>query len=679
MKKTISENSLRNNRSGVAQCAIAYCILPLGILPLCAVAAERTAVLDEVVVTAPPALDPLTVRTDPKAPRQPVPAQDGADYLKNIPGFSSVRKGGTSGDPVFRGQAGSRLNLTMDGESVLGGCGMRMDPPTAYVYPESFDAITVLKGPQTVLHGGGNVAGTVLFERQPTRFATPGARGQASLMVGSFGRNDVAADAAAGTPEAYLRGNATRSDANDYTTGNGTVVHSSYTRWSGNLAAGWTPDPDTRVEITLDRSDARAAYADRSLDGAKFARDGYGFKLERLRLAPWLDKLEFQAYHNYVDHVMDNFSLRPVVPVNNFSYYQVSNPDRTTDGARLALQLIPAPQAKLTAGLDYQRNSHTLRAITRAVPINSGAAPYIDIDSKVRTPDMTFDNTGAFAELAWELGIQDRLVGGLRSDRLEVRNDKSSGSGAKASLSDRTQGAFLRYERDFVELPVALFAGIGRAERPADWWERNRDFYLKPESNTQLDLGAIWNGERLRASLSLFRAALNDYILVRDDNTARNIDASTHGLEADLVWNLARHWNLSGTLAWVHGDNRSDGVPLAQMPPLEGRFGATYDDRRFSYGALLRLVARQDRVHIGYGSIVGQDFGATSGFAVFSLNAAYRPKKGALISVGVDNLFNRHYAEHVNRAGSAVPGFDPILRLYEPGRNLWMKVNYALD
>lgn len=78
--------------------------------------AAETASLDEVVVTAPQSTQPLTVKTDPKKPRQPVPAHDGADYLKTIPGFSVIRKGGTDGDPVLRGMAGSRLNILLDGE-----------------------------------------------------------------------------------------------------------------------------------------------------------------------------------------------------------------------------------------------------------------------------------------------------------------------------------------------------------------------------------------------------------------------------------------------------------------------------------------------------------------------------------------------------------------------------------
>ena len=129
--------------------------------------AQEAATLGQVVVTAPAMDAPLTVTTDPRAPRQPVPAHDGADYLKNIPGFSVIRKGGTDGDPVFRGMAASRLGILLDGEMILGGCGMRMDPPTAYVFPEAFDKITVLKGPQTVKYGPGNSAGVVLFERAP--------------------------------------------------------------------------------------------------------------------------------------------------------------------------------------------------------------------------------------------------------------------------------------------------------------------------------------------------------------------------------------------------------------------------------------------------------------------------------------------------------------------------------
>jgi iron complex outermembrane receptor protein len=76
-----------------------------------------------------------------------------------------------------------------------------MDPPTSYIAPESYDKVTVIKGPQTVLYGPGASAGTVLFEREAPRFDKPGVHMDASLVGGSNGRNDENLEVTAGTPK----------------------------------------------------------------------------------------------------------------------------------------------------------------------------------------------------------------------------------------------------------------------------------------------------------------------------------------------------------------------------------------------------------------------------------------------------------------------------------------------
>ncbi len=209
--------------------------------------AHAEQVLSPVVVTAPASTAPLTVDTDPKAPRQPIPAHDGADFLKSIPGFSVIRKGGTDGDPVLRGFSGSRLGIVMDGQEVYGGCGGRMDPPTAYIYPESYDRVTVLKGPQSVLYGAGQSAGVVLFERDTKRFDKFTWQANGSLTVGSNRRNDQVGDVTVGNALFYVRAGATRADANNYKDGDGRAIHSRYTRWSSYATLGLTPDDNTRV------------------------------------------------------------------------------------------------------------------------------------------------------------------------------------------------------------------------------------------------------------------------------------------------------------------------------------------------------------------------------------------------------------------------------------------------
>ena len=663
-----------------------------------AFAAEAT--LPEVVVTAPSMEEPLMVKTDPRKPRQPIPAQDGAEYLKTIPGFSVIRKGGTDGDPVFRGMAGSRLNILLDGEQILGGCGNRMDPPTAYVFPSSYDKITVLKGPQTVLYGPGNSAGTVLFERNFARRSNTGVGFDGSATAGSFGRNDVMGDVHGGSPDWYARAIATNSRAGDYKDGNGASVHSAYSRWSANGAIGLTPNDSTRVELSMAQSDGRAAYADRSVDGSKFARDNVGLK------ADWknsghglLDKVETQFFRNYIDHVMDSYSLR--AGGNPASMMAAMNPDRTTTGGMVVGTLNATEITQLKLGVDSQTNVHTGR---------TGAAPgYMgDYTLKPRVEDANFHNQGIFGEATHHLGEETRIIGGLRSDSWKAQDKRATiatgmttqaNPTANQSRNETLKSGFLRYEQGVMSNVGTVYAGLGHTERFPDYWELTgkesattlSSFNARPEKTNQLDAGMTYKQGDVSASLSGFYSKVSDFILIQSNvnkgtmmmprltSITRNVNANTWGGEASVAWKLAPEWKVDGSLAYVRGNNETDSTALAQISPLEGRIGATYDNSVWSVGGLLRMVAAQDRVAVNQGNIVGQDIGRTSGFSVLSMNAAYRASKSVLVSAGVDNLGNRVYAEHLSRGGAMVSGFTQTTRVNETGRNLWLKANFKFD
>jgi iron complex outermembrane receptor protein len=657
--------------------------------------AAETVTLDEVVVTAPAMEQPLVVQTDPRKPRQPVPAHDGADYLKTIPGFNVIRKGGTDGDPVFRGMAGSRLNILLDGEQILGGCGGRMDPPTAYVFPSSYDKITLLKGPQSVLYGPGSSAGTVLFERNFAKRTDTGAGFDGSAMIGSFGRTDVMADVHGGSPDGYARGIYTNSRANDYRDGNGVSVHSNYSRWSANAAVGLTPSEGARVELSMAQSDGKAAYADRSVDGSKFARDNVGLK------ADWknsdhglLDKVEAQLFHNYIDHVMDSYSMRVGDPA---SMMAAMNPDRTTTGGRVVGTLNFSDATQLKVGLDAQSNVHTGR--TGAAPGYMGA-----YNLKARVEDANFQNQGLFGEMTRNYAEDARVVGGLRVDWWKAQDKRATvdmmGMVANATQnqtrSDTLTSGFARYERDVMANAATVYAGIGHTERFPDYWEAiskeslttTSAFNTRPEKTNQLDVGMTYRQGDVSGSVSGFYSKVSDFILIQSGiskttmmgtrtglSVTRNISAATWGGEASAAWQFAPQWKLDGSLAYVYGSNDTDGTALAQVSPLEGRIGTTYDNGVWSVGGLLRMVAAQDRFVVNQGNIVGTDIGRTGGFGVFSLNGAYRINKGAQISFGVDNLFDKAYAEHISRAGTMVAGFTQTTRVNEMGRNLWVKAN----
>ncbi len=653
--------------------------------------ARHTHELSPTVITAIAPSSPLTLVTNPKDPRQPVPASDGGDYLKTIPGFALVRNGGTNGDPVLRGMFGSRLNILTNGGTMLGACPGRMDAPTSYISPQTYDRLTVIKGPQTVLWGPGASAGTVLFDREPESFGELGTRVNASVLAGSNGRFDKVVDAAAGGLLGYVRVIGNQAHSDDYKDGNNDTVPSRYDKWNGDVAVGWTPDADTLLELTAGKGDGEARYAGRGMDGSQFKRESLGLRFEQSNIGEVLDKVEALVYYNYADHVMDNYSLRTPSGTGMMAGPMASNVDRRTLGARIKATWRWA-DVQLISGLDAQTNEHRQRA-------SMGIDTYKDLP---RNKDADFHNYGVFSELTWYAADRDRLITGARLDRASAKDFRQSiGSGmmvrpnptADETRADTLPSGFVRYEHDLANSPATLYAGLGHVQRFPDYWELfspkagpagslNAFDSIKPEKTTQLDFGLQYKTWDLEAWASGYVGQVRDYILFNYTpgmTQAENIDARIMGFELGAAYQLTSNWKADTTLAYAWGKNSSDGSALPQMPPLDARFGLTYSQDNWSAGALWRVVAAQNRIDRNKGNVVGKDFDTSSGFGVFSLNGAYRINKNFKVSTGVDNLFGKAYSEHLNLAGNAgfgYPANDPQA-INEPGRTLWTKVDMS--
>ncbi|MGB6242626.1 MAG: TonB-dependent copper receptor [Castellaniella sp.] len=642
--------------------------------------------LDPVVITGVAPSSPLTIESNPKVPRQPLPASDGTDYLKTIPGFSAIRNGGTNGDPVLRGMFGSRLNLLTNGTSMPGACPSRMDAPSSYISPENFDKLTVIKGPQTVLWGPGASAGTVRFDRDAPGFTEFGIRFDGSLTAGSFDRNDQTADLTVGNEKFYARVAANHSHSGDYEDGDGQKIPSRWDKWNTDLTLGLTPDANTLIELTAGTGDGEARYAGRGMDGSQFKRESLGLRVEKRHLSDVLKKLEAQVYYNYADHVMDNYSLRTPPPG---AMAMASNVDRATWGGRAAGTL-DLGQVEVITGLDWQESRHRFRSGNQMTPYDT--KPWIE--------DARFTNTGVFAEATWHVTDLDRVVGGARVDWASVKDVRQrAGKGMMYPMSppnptagkrrnDTLPSGFLRYERDLQAVPATLYAGIGHVQRFPDYWELfspnkgpagsvNAFQGVQPEKTTQLDLGAQYKTESLEAWVSVYAGHVRDFILFEyagATSTARNIDASIAGGELGVSYALTPRWKLGSTLAYAWAKNRTDGGPLPQIPPLEGRLSLSYENGPWSAGALWRLVASQDRIALSKGNVVGKDFGASAGFGTLALNGSYALNKTVKLTVGVDNLLDKTYTEHLNLAGNAGFGFASNTQVNEPGRIVWARL-----
>ena len=626
-------------------------------------------VLHDVVVTATPMTSPFLIETDPKQPRQPLPAHDGADYLKTIPGFTVMRKGGTDGEAIFRGMAGSRLNIIVDEQNVVGGCSGRMDAPTAYIFPEIYDKLTIIKGPQTVEYGNMGSAATIKFDREPKKYSSSATNFYASGLVGSFGRNDEILEADTGNEKFYSSVMISNSQSGNYKDGDGKEYHSGYHRWSSNAAVGVTPDNNTRLELSAAKSDGWAKYADRGMDGTKFLRENLALTGNRKNISDFLDSVSFQLSHNVVDHIMDDKELRS----GNMGWARVGH---VSDQGKIGAGFKLNPFNYLKAGIDMNKTTHG-KGTTMAVP----NPPMVD--------NAVFTSKGVFVENTYQYNPDSRLVSGLRVDAWTAEWLTTYMSRSKTLTS-----GFLRDERNIAK-DTMLHVGFGHAERFPDFWElispagtmmspTSTQFYsLRPEKTNQIDVGVSRKDQVSAISLTGYYSKVNDFILIDYANSdAVNVDASIYGFELDASYKPYDALKIYSMLAYTKGKNETMDTTLAQVPPLEGRLGVSYSQSAWTYGALLRLVSAKKSWHSNYGNIAGKDLGASGGFGVFSLNAAYKPSKKITISTGVDNLFDKTYAEFVSRTGvnSSSAAVNPAtFRVNEPGRTAWLKATIALD
>ncbi|MEQ0924666.1 TonB-dependent copper receptor [Acinetobacter schindleri] len=618
----------------------------------------------------------LIVRADPKQPIQPIPASDGADYLQSIVGFSSVNSGaGTNGDVTFRGMFGSRIKILTDGTENLGACPSRMDSPTSYISPESYDRISVIKGPQTVQYANTGSAATVIFERSPEQFDEDHHyRGQASVLMGSFGRLDHNVEVAAGDEQKYIRLNTNRSVANSYQDGNGNTVPSDWERWNADLALGWTPDENTWVELNGGKADGEAVYAGRMMDGSKFARESLGLRVEKRSISNVIQKVEGQINYNYNDHVMDNYSLR-AKPMMEMA----TNVARKTLNARVAMTS-DWDKVRLISGVDTQNNEHSIRKTTDGV----------SYQNLPRMTDMEFQSIGAFGELTYDLGNDNQFVTGLRLDQVDVDAVQSN-----QSRQQLLPSGFLRFENIHPEHEDGkTYIGLGYVERMPDYWElfspksgngnTNTFKNIDTEKTLQLDIGYQHSHGKFNSWASAYAGLINDYVLTTYKPTgmmgmleahSRNVDATIAGAEAGIGYQFtdAIQADVSAMYAW--GENTTNNTPLPQIAPLEGRVNLRYIQDRYTLGAYWRIVDGQSRISEREGNIVGYDNKKSAGFGTLSLNGTYNLSEGVDLSVGIDNVLDRTYTEHLNKMGASGTGLPTDEQFNNIGRNYWARIS----
>jgi len=635
--------------------------------------------------------------------RSTVPLGDGSEVLRDVTGADLSRMGGHGLEPFVRGQSQGDLTVLLDGATVHGGCPNRMDPATSYSTTGSTDRIVVIRGVQTLRYGPGAPGGTVLYDRRTPIFDDR----SWNVNAGTGGSTwsdapDFDLDAAVGFGDWSLRALGTYRNTENYEDGSGEEVRSAARSLGGTLMVGWRPDAATELELSYERSRTDdALFAGAGMDAPESTVDIVRFQTERTTARGSMG-WRLDAFYDIVDHLMDNYSLRELAAPMAMRVPS----DTSTWGLRGHLEF--GQKNPIQVGVTIESADADA---TRFAGPNAGN---VNMVQSILWAGINRTQAGAFVEGAVGLGTTTRLVYGARIDHFQAdasrADEKTIGGNGPAprqlwmmysgngedSWSSTDFGALARIEHRFGQWQ--LFGGLSRTIRAADATER----YLGANSpmapmrwignpgldsaqHHQIDLGAGWRRNGSSANFTVFASDVDDYILrdrahgqegiLQSDNATiyRNVSARRYGAEADAMIQLSSGFVLSGRLAWVLAENTTDNRAIAQNPPLHGNISAGWSRNRWSASGVVRWAAKQTRVDDNPMTGSGLDAGQTPGWVVLDLAGTVEIGSGFGLQAGVANVFDRTYANHLNRASA----FDPnAVRVNEPGRTFWLRVRW---
>lgn len=655
-------------------------------------APPRNEALPTVVVTA---TAPTQAAQTVLKPKGQTGAQDDmAPLLRQVSGIQVNRQSGTAGTVLLRGLGGARLPVVQDGIAMEGACNHGMDPATSYIDPEAVDQVTVVKGPSTVRHAGV-LAGALLFERRAPSASAPSEL-QLSQTLAAFDKQQTHAEGLLNTEATWARLKARHAQSGDERDGHGQRIPSRYQRDNLDLDLGWRLDGQQTLSADIARSDGWAVYPSYHMDGTRFLSNSLGLRWQAKRLSPLIRQAQAQARWQSVDHAMDNFSLRGEAgtyqPDADNRLREIMQQQNRSRAASARVELDVAPDHVLTLGLDTRLDSYSARNhLTSTQCFDFGVGPTCFSNDPGVTPyyDLRVQQSGGYAE--WRTSQDATLwTAGLRVDSRSTRAgdvraftvNATPVHGQNARRDMLLHSGFIRAEHTLNDDWQAHLAW-GQAERGPDFVEIGslQAYDLPVERHREWSTGLRYAAQRLSASVNGFINLIDNFMLVTSGTSAKSVQALRRGLEADFSWAVASGLEVGGALSTVWASNRSDHVPLAQTPPTQLRLYMAWQQARWGVKLSTRMADGQARIDLNHGSTNGLDVATTPGFSVWDMEADYQASKQWRVSVGLDNLFDRYYVEHLNHSsspswvnlGARLPDQIP-----EAGRRWWLKLGMNL-
>lgn len=610
-------------------------------------------------------------------------ANNPGEALRGEPGLAVASDGAQGQNPVIRGLKKESVVLLVDG--------MRLNSAQPAGAVASFmslglaDRIEVVKGPASVLYGTGALGGAINVLLPQARFE-PGAKfsAAASYDSASHGVRGTGVLNASGGDHAMMIG-ASVARIGDYDAPSGKVDLTGYDSDALLAQYRFRIDPSQQLRVSLQQQTdkdvwypgSKKPHANVALVGntivhspdqeRQLAEIGYS------RKGSGEQPLNFDVrlYRQDVERTIWSYSdkLKRDIGKTTVTF--------STDGLDARADWLVHPQHLLSFGLNAWK--------MKASPERYLASP---------TPTSPLVRNDPFAGGRLEalgLYLQDdmrfgklNVLAGLRHDTVKGSAD-SINNGTITTGLDRKDSATSGSLGAIYEVVPLLrpYANLSRGFRAGEMRERYESsprgdgyYYLgnpqiKPEIATQIELGLKGASRDLSYTVSVYRNRIDDYITGRltggtfgglpVKQTVNLGEVVISGIEASARWQFSRDQWLFAGYSRLRGENKDLNEPLFQMPADELNLGWEGNVAPgWTMDVTGRFVRRQNRVATVFSR--GSE-NATPGFATFDLGATWRYRKSQSLRIGVKNLFDRAYHEHLTEGVSGQ-------EIRMPGRSL---------
>ncbi len=613
---------------------------------------------------------------------------DAGAFIDNIPGVSTIKKSGSYGfDPVFRGFKYEQINIIADGgQNSMAACPNRMDPPSSQVSINMTDRVEFVKGPYYLRYGNA-IGGTFNFISPEPVFSEK-AKADGRLTGGyETNGNIIRSEAMLGLSQKMNQTKlfSSYSSGNDYSDGNEQEVPASFARTSVGATTDFKIAPSQILSLSATYNvatdvDFPSLPMDLRFDHTLLLNARHSIEMKNKTFR----SLKTLVYGSFVDHRMDNFLRTQMPRTINAS----TDANTETVGAR-SEALVSFRAIKVYTGFDMRLNFQTGERTREFLSgPNAGKTARDNV-----WQDAHMQQVGTFAEM--HLPYKKIIFQtALRLDYNHSFLDKPD-SGFVAVNPNTTQSVFslslnVGLTRKISnQATIGLWLGRGQrapstTELYINYFPVGTDAYemlgnpeLKPEVNYQTDLDYIWQPNTGMLHVNLFLSSVQNYIssTIRQDLSPRipsapgvrqytNITrAIITGFEVGYQQELPLNLLAGLTAAYTYANDLELQKPLPEIPPLEMQLvlKGSYFAQKIKPEVSLRQVMEQNRISDEYAEM------PTDSFTILGATITYAPKPRISFLVGVKNITNTNYYEHLSRSLSNTNN----LPLNNPGRSVY--------